>query len=101
MRVDHANLTQPRAQGVVVDGVPGGHEHPRGTSPRQLVQGQQLAFVGFICGIQVPGLRRQVPQLQALMAAAQGARQRVLRRVIEHHQPQPPGEPQATSLTLR
>jgi hypothetical protein len=31
---------------------------------------------------------------------AQSPRERVLRRVIEDQQPQPPGKPQATSLTL-
>jgi len=75
-----------------------GDEHLRGAFPRHLVQGHQFAFVRFIRGFQ--GRGRDVPQLQVLVMGDQSPRERVLRRVIEDQQPQPPWKPQATSLTL-
>jgi hypothetical protein len=45
-------------------------------------------------------LGREVPQLQILVMGAQSPRKRVLRRVIEDQQPQPPRKPQAAGLTL-
>ena len=77
-----------------------GDEHLRGAFPRHLVQNRQFASVSFIRSLQALGLGRDVPQLQSLVAGAQSPRERVLRRVIEDQQPQPPGEPQATGLTL-
>lgn len=77
-----------------------GDEHLRGAFSRHLVEGHQFACVGFIRGFQSPALGRDVPQLQVLVAGAQSPRERVLRRVIEDQQPQPPGEPQATCLPL-
>jgi hypothetical protein len=77
-----------------------GHEHLRGAFPRHLVEGHQFACVSFVRGFQGLALGRDVPQLQILVVGAQGPRKRVLRRVVEDQQPQPPGEPQATGLTL-
>jgi hypothetical protein len=77
-----------------------GHEYLRGALPRHLTQGQQLEFVCLIRGLQALGLGRDVPQLQVLVLGAQGPRKRVLRRMIEDQQSQPPREPQATGLTL-
>jgi len=77
-----------------------GHEHLRGALPRHLVPGLQFAGVRFIRGVQALALGRDVPQLQILVVAAQRPRERVLRRVIEDQQRQPPGKPQATGLTL-
>jgi hypothetical protein len=98
--VDHAKLAQARAKGSVVDVVLAGDEHLPGAFPRHLVQGHQLAFVRFIRGFQGLELGRDVPQLQILVVGTQSPRERVLRRVIEDQQPQPPGKPQATGLTL-
>jgi hypothetical protein len=77
-----------------------GYEHLRGAFSRHLVQGHQLAHVSFVRGFQGLALGRDVPQLHILVVGAQRPRKRVLRRVIEDQQPQPPGEPQATGLTL-
>jgi hypothetical protein len=77
-----------------------GHEHLRGAFPHHLVEGHQFACVSFIRGFQCLALGRDVPQLQILVAGAQSPRKRVLRRVVEDQQPQPPGETQATGLTL-
>lgn len=77
-----------------------GYEHLGGAFPHHLVQGHQLARVSFIRGFQLPVLGRDVPQLQVLVLGAQRPRERVLRRVIEDKQPQPPGKPQPPGLTL-
>jgi hypothetical protein len=77
-----------------------GHEYLHGAFPRYLVEGHQFACVSFIRGFQGPALGRDVPQLQIVVVGAQSPRERVLRRVIEDQQPQPPGKPQATGLTL-
>jgi hypothetical protein len=77
-----------------------GHEHLRGAFPRHLVEGHKFACVSFIRGFQGLALRRDIPQLQILVAGAQSPRERVLRRMIEDQQPQPPGKPQAAGLTL-
>ncbi len=77
-----------------------GGEHLRGAFPGQPVQGHQLAFACLARGLQCLGPGRDVPQFQVLVLGAQGPRKRVLRRVIEDKQPQPPGEAQATCLTL-
>jgi hypothetical protein len=78
-----------------------GRKHLRGAFPRHLVEGHQLACVRFIRGFQGLALGRDVPQLQILVAGAQSPRKRELRRVVEDQQPQPPGKPQATGLTLK
>jgi hypothetical protein len=98
--VDHAKLAQAHAKGSVIDVVLTGHEHLRGAFPRHLIEGHQLAGAGFIRGFQGLALGRDVPQLQILVVGAQGPRKWVLRRVVEDQQPQPPGKPQATGLTL-
>jgi hypothetical protein len=77
-----------------------GSEHLRGAFSRHLVHGRELAHASFVRGFQGLALGRDVPQLHILVVRAQRPRKRVLRRVIEDHQPQPPGEPQATGLTL-
>jgi hypothetical protein len=100
VRVDHAKLAQAGAEGFVVDVVLAGHEHPRGAFPRHLVEGRQFAFLHFIGAFHHLALGRDVPQLQILVTGAQSPRKRVLRRVIKDQQPQPPGKPQATGLTL-
>jgi hypothetical protein len=98
--VDHAQLAQAHAKGFVLDVVLTGHKHLRGAFPRYLVEGHQLTCVSFIRGFHGLALGRDVPQLQILVAGAQSPRKRVLRRVVEDQQPQPPGKPQATGLTL-
>jgi hypothetical protein len=77
-----------------------GHEHLRGAFPCHLVPGRQFACVSFIRRLQALPLGRDVPQLQILVVAAQRPRERVLGRMIEDQQRQPPGEPQATGLPL-
>jgi hypothetical protein len=77
-----------------------GHKHLRGAFPREPVEGHQLAGKSFIRGFQGLAPGRDVPQLQVLVAGAHCPRKRVLRRVIEDQQPQPPGKPQATGLTV-
>jgi hypothetical protein len=98
--IDHAQLAQAHAKGSVVDVVLTRHEHLRGASPRYLVKGSQVACVSVIRGFQGLAPGRDVPQLQILVMGAQSPRKRVLRRMIEDQQPQPPGKPQATGLTL-
>jgi hypothetical protein len=98
--VDHAQLAQAHAKGFVIDVVLTGHEHLRSAFPRHLVEDHQLACVSFIRGFHGLALGRDVPQLQILVAGAQSPRKRELRRVVEDQQPQPPGKPQATGLTL-
>jgi hypothetical protein len=100
VRVDHAKLAQAQAKRSVVDVVLTGYEYLRGAFSRHLVQGCQLARVSFVRGFQGLAYGRDVPQLHILVVGAQRPRKRVLRRVIEDQQPQPPGEPQATGLTL-
>ena len=100
MGVDHAQLAQAHAKGFVLDVVLTGHKHLRGAFPRYLVEGHQLTCVSFIRGFHGLALGRDVPQLQILVAGAQSPRKRVLRRMIEDQQPQPPGKPQAAGLTL-
>ncbi len=100
MLVDHAQLAQAHAQGSVVDVVLTGREHLSGAFPRHLVEGRQFAGVRFIRGLQGLAPGRDVPQLQILVVGLQSPRKRVLRRVIQDQQPQPPGKPQAAGLTL-
>jgi hypothetical protein len=77
-----------------------GHEDLRRALARQFVQGRKLGCAGRVRGAQALASGRDVPQLQVRVIGAQRPRKRVLRRVVEDQQPQPPGEPQATSLTM-
>jgi hypothetical protein len=100
MRVDHAELAQAGAEGIIVDVALARHQHLRGAFPGHLVQGRQLALASRVRGWQAVAPGRDVPQIQPRIAGAQGPRQRVLRRVVEDQQAQPPGEPQPPGLTL-
>ncbi len=97
--VDHAKLAQAHAQGFVIDVLLTGLDHLRGALAHHLVDGRQLAPVRRIPGFHGLAPWRDVPQLQILVAGAQRPRKRVLRRVVQDQQPQPPGKPQATGLT--
>jgi hypothetical protein len=62
-----------------------GHDHLRGAFPRHLVDGLKLARAGFVRGLQVLALGRDVPELQVLVMVDQSPRKRVLIRVVEDH----------------
>jgi hypothetical protein len=100
VRVDDAKRAQALAQGRVVYVVLARHEHLPGAFPDHLVDGPELARAGFVRGLQVLTLGRDVPELQVRVVADHGPRERVLIRVIKDQQPQPPGKPQAASLPL-
>lgn len=62
-RVDNAELAQARAKGAIVDAALADCQHLPGAFPRHLVQGQQLACVGFTRGFRGLARWRDVPQL--------------------------------------